>query len=223
MAKYKIGYIDEDEMEVKMFQRILHSFEIEVIGYEFRKGMSKEQLLSQVYSSDIDLLLIDYKLKGTLVTFNGEEIESEIYDKKPLFPYIIFTSDKGQAEKFIEDWKTIFDKEELSDNNDQRKKRFVTVIEKSIEQYRSHIAKKKEQLSKLLIKGDTEGLNASEKSLIIEIQRDLQNLDKTKPKEIPEQLISSEKIEELAKTRKEAEQFLESLIKKAPRNDESQR
>lgn len=213
MAKYRIGYIDENADEVKMYQRKLRSFDIEVIGYEFKKGMTKEELLAQVYSSDIDLLLIDYKLKGTLVTFNGEEIESDIYEKKPLFPYIIFTSDKEHAENFIEDWKTIFDKEELSDFNKIRNERFVKIIEKSIEQYKNHIDKKKNILSELLIKGENEGLDAVEKSFLIEIQRDLQSLDKTNPKEIPEQLVSYDKLEDLSKSRKEAEQFLESLIK----------
>lgn len=213
MAKYKIGYIDEDEQEVKMFRRKLRDFDIEVIGYKFSEDMSKEELLKQVYNSDIDLLLIDYKLKGTMVTFNGEEVEREIYDKKPLFPYIIFTSNPGDAENYVEDLKNIYDKEELSEDNKIRNEHFVKIIEKSIEQYRNHIAKKKNQLSELLSKGEKEGLNAAEKSLLIETQRDLQNLDKTKPKEIPEQLLSYDKLEDLSKTRKEAEQFLESLIK----------
>ncbi len=61
-AKYKIGYIDEDIRQVKKYTRRLKDFGFEIIGYDFHQGMSLEELMSQVYKSDIDLLMIDYKL-----------------------------------------------------------------------------------------------------------------------------------------------------------------
>jgi len=88
------------------------------------------------------------------------------------------------------------------------------MLEKSIIQYRNHIKRKKNRISELLIKGKEEGLNSSEQSSLISLQRELGDLDKTKKKEIPEKLISFEKLEDLSKTRKEAEVFLQSLIKK---------
>lgn len=212
MAKYKIGYIDEDESEVKTFQRKLRDYDIEVIGYEFNVGMTKEELLAKVYSSDIDMLLIDYKLKGAMVTFNGEEIESDIYINKPLFPYIVFTSDPPHAEDFVEDLKTIYDKEELFVNDKGRNDHFVKILERSIEQYRSYIEMKKNTISELLIKGQKHVLTSTEQDTLISLQRELRDLDKTKTKEIPEKLISVEQIEDLSKTRKEAEDFLQSLI-----------
>ena len=72
---------------------LFRAFEIEIIGYDFHQGMTLDELMSQVYESDIDLLMIDYKLNETnQVTFNGEAVESDFYDKKPLFPHIIFTN-----------------------------------------------------------------------------------------------------------------------------------
>ena len=109
-AKYKIGYIDEDIRQVKKYTRRLKDFGFEVIGYDFHQGMSLEELMSQVYESDIDLLMIDYKLnEGNIVAFNGDAVESDFYDKRPLFPHIIFTNKVEQAEPFVEDWKIIFD------------------------------------------------------------------------------------------------------------------
>jgi len=55
-AKYTIGYIDENKDEVKTYSRKLRSFGFEVIGFDFKKGMSLEDLMSQVYSKSIDLL-----------------------------------------------------------------------------------------------------------------------------------------------------------------------
>ncbi len=219
MVKYRIGYIDEDETEVKTFQRKLRDYDIEVVGYEFTQGMTKEELLTQVYSSNIDLLMIDYKLKGQLVTFNGEEIESEIYENKPLFPYIIFTSDPPHAEDFIEDWKAIYDKQELFSDDKERNERFIKIIIKSIEQYKSHILKKKNALSNLLEKGEKEGLNASEKDKLLSLQKELLSLDKTIAKEVPEQLASYQKVEDLSKARKDAEKFLKTLTEKKGENE----
>lgn len=214
MAKYKIGYIDEDVLEVKTFQRKLRDYDIEVIGYEFNVGMTKEELLTQVYSSEIDMLLIDYKLKGAMVTFNGEEIESDIYINKPLFPYIVFTSDPPHAEDFVEDMKSIYDKEELYVNNKVRNDHFVKILVKSIEQYRNHIAKRKSLLSELLEKGEKEGLNIIEKDNLLKLQRELKNLDKTQKYEVPEILLKPDIIEFSDNLKNEADELLQKLIEK---------
>ena len=218
-AQYIIGYIDEDVKQVKKYQRRFREYNVEIIGYNFTKGMSLEELMTQVYSSPIDLLMIDYKLRETnLVAFNGEAVESDFYNKRPLFPYIIFTNKVDQAEPFIEDWSKIFDKEEIFDEKHGDKEKvqhFITTLKRKIEQYRSYIEKKKNTISELLLKGREEGLNSSEEDKLISLQRELRDLDKTKVKEVPEKLISYDKLEDLSKTRKEAESFLKSLIAKS--------
>ncbi len=215
-GKYTIGYIDEDPNEVNTYARRLRPLGFNVIGFEFKKGMSFNELMAQVYdANNIDLLMIDFNLKGSnIVAFDGDKIESDFYDKKPRFPHIIFTSDTEYAEGFVEDLKIIFDKEDVFEDEETIQK-FVTMLEKSILQYRNHIDKKKTLISELLIKGEEEGLNSSEQDSLISLQRELSDLDKTKKKEIPEKLISFEKLDDLSKTRKEAEAFLQSLIEKS--------
>lgn len=215
-TKYTIGYIDEDPNEVNTYARRLRPFGFNVIGFEFTKGMSFNELMTQVYNAnDIDLLMIDFNLKGSnIVAFDGDKIESDFYDKKPRFPHIIFTSDTEYAEGFVEDLKIIFDKEDVFEDEETIQK-FVTMLEKSILQYRNHIDKKKTLISELLVKGEEEGLSSSEQDSLISLQRELGDLDKTKKKEIPEKLISFEKLDDLSKTRKEAEAFLQSLIEKS--------
>lgn len=216
--KYKIGYIDEDVKQVKKYQRRFRNYEIEIIGYEFHKGMTLEELMQQVYESDIDLLMIDYKLNETnQVTFNGEAVESEFYDKKPLFPHIIFTNKVEQAEPHVEDWKIIFDKDDIfSEDVDDEKKvqHFITTLVKSIEQYRNHVNKKKTIVSELLEKGEKVGLTASEKDLLVTKQEELLALDKSEKNEIPKHLLTKKKLDDLSKTKKDAEEFLQSLIDK---------
>lgn len=217
-VKYKIGYIDEDVKQVKKYQRRFRDFGIEIIGYDFHQGMTLNELMQQVYKSDIDLLMIDYKLNETnQVIFNGEAVESEFYDKKPLFPHIIFTNKVEQAEPHIEDWKILFDKDDIfseGEEDENKVQHFITTLIKSIEQYRNHVNKKKEIVSQLLEKGENEGLTAVEKDLLVTKQEELTSLDKTQRNEIPKYLITESKLENLSKTKKEAEEFLQSLIDK---------
>lgn len=217
-TKYIIGYVDEDINQVKKYQRRFRKFGFEIVGYDFKNDMSLEDLMTQIYDSNIDLLMIDYKLNETnKVTFNGEAVESEFYDKKPLFPHIIFTNKVEQAEPYVEDWKIIFDKDDIfsEDEEDEKKvQHFITTLIKSIEQYDNHIEKKKIVISNLLEKGEKEGLNATEKDLLVSKQEELLGLDKTQKNEIPKHLISEKKLDDLSKTKIEAEQFLQSLIDK---------
>ena len=217
-AKYKIGYIDEDIKQVKKYSRRLKDLGFEVIGYDFYQGMSLEELMSQVYESDIDLLMIDYKLnESNIVAFNGDEVESEFYDKRPLFPHIIFTNKVEQAEPFLEYWKILFDKENIfsEDGNDEQSvKRFVTILTKSIEQYKNHIEKKKDKISILLSKINSAEFSSVDENELINLQKELMNLDKTFVQEIPEKMISYEKLDKITNLRVESEKFLDDLIKK---------
>ena len=109
--KYKIGFIEEDINQVKLYRRKLRDFGFDVIGYEFTKGMTLEELMNQVYNSDIDLLMIDFRLnESNIVPFNGDEVERHVYENKPLFPHIIFTKKVDQSEPDVDDIKIIFDK-----------------------------------------------------------------------------------------------------------------
>eukprot|EP00825_Cyclidium_porcatum_P010706 TRINITY_DN15487_c0_g1_i1.p2 TRINITY_DN15487_c0_g1~~TRINITY_DN15487_c0_g1_i1.p2 ORF type:complete len:123 (-),score=27.16 TRINITY_DN15487_c0_g1_i1:346-714(-) len=106
----------------------------------------------------------------------------------------------------------IRDRRRVHGNDKGRNDHFVKILERSIEQYRSYIEMKKNTISELLIKGQKHVLTSTEQDTLISLQRELRDLDKTKTKEIPEKLISVEQIEDLSKTRKEAEDFLQSLI-----------
>ncbi|MES2863200.1 MAG: hypothetical protein V4666_03705 [Bacteroidota bacterium] len=219
-AKYKIGYIDEDVRQVSKYNKRFREYGIEIIGYEFHKGMTIEELMSQVYNSKIDLLMIDYKLdESSKVMFNGEAVEREIYDKKPLFPHIIFTNKVEDAEHFVEDWKIIFSKDYMLNKNDEDydeedTKYFITILEKSIEQYRSHIQRRKNEISYLLEKGKKEKLLPEEKHNLMKLQKELKVLDNSNEVEVPEYLLISENLTEVENLKTEAEEFLNQLIEK---------
>jgi len=218
-TKYKIGYIDEDSNQVKLYKRKLREFGFEVIGYDFHKGMTLEELMAQVYNSDIDLLMIDYKLnESNIIPFNGDEVGRYVYENKPLFPNIIFTNKVDQAEPDVDDLKIIFDKEVVfpgdNGNDDPKTKHFIDILTKSIEQYKKHITRKKEVISALLKKEETEQLSMEEKNLLLSTQQDLYSLDKMRQCEVPEILKSVETLDRIKNARQEAEAYIKSLLEK---------
>ena len=207
--KYKIGYIDEDPRQVGKYERDLRDY-FDVVGYDIPKGLPLEDLINQVYQSDIDLLMIDYLMvdKGVL-TYNGDAVARAFEEIKPRFPVIIFTHEENQAFPDVDNPFNICDKAEVKDNI----VKFVSKLTKLIEQYKGFISKRKTLINKLLDKGEKEGLSAEEKHELLEAQLELNNLDK-RSTEVPLQLLTDKKLEDISKTTKEAEAFLESLIKK---------
>ena len=217
--QYKIGYIDEDTNQVKLYRRKLRDFGFEVVGYEFHKGIILEELMEQVYNSDIDLLMIDFRLnESNIVPFNGDAVEREIYEKKPLFPHIIFTNKADQAEPEVDDLKIIFDKEIVFSSDDESEnpqtKRFIDTLTKSIEQYKRHIFKRKDIISELLEKEQKETLNTEEKNLLLSTQRELLSLDTLRISEVPESLTSIDSLDKITKARQDAEAYIKSLLEK---------
>lgn len=210
---YKIGYIDEDYRQVKIFTTALKEHNIEVLGYDIHQGMSEDEILDLVYNSDIDLVMIDYYLKDKgILTFNGDELERRFREIKPRFPIIIFTSNENDAFDDVDDPNIIYNKDMVLEEGKIEK--FVQMLSKNIENYRSYVSKRKKIISELLEKGEKEGLNATEKDTLLSTQLELGALDKKAKKEVPLQLLSQEKLEEISQMKKEAQEFLDSLIEK---------
>lgn len=207
--KYKIGYIDEDKNQFIKYERALRKY-FDIIGYEIQQGLPIDNLIKQVYESEVDLLMVDYLMndKGIL-NYNGDEVARAYEEIMPRFPIIIFTNLETQAFPHVDNPNMIYDKEEVIKHPDH----FVEKLVKTIELYKNFIKKRKDILEKLIEKGEREGLNANEKHILLETQIELNALDKIS-NEVPLQLLDEKKMDNLSKTTKEAEEFLESLIKR---------
>lgn len=208
--KYRIGYVDEDPKQVLKYERSLRSY-FDVISYNIEKGTKLADLLQQVYDSEIDLLMVDYLMvdKG-IVTFNGDEVARQFEEIKPRFPVIIFTNEEAQAFPQVDNPNIIYDKSLVTTDI----QRLVDVLNKNILAYKNYIGKRQDAIEELLLKGEKgEGLTPEEKHILLQNQMELINLDKTS-NEVPFQLLDDKKLDDLSKTTKDAEKFLESLIKK---------
>lgn len=207
--KYKIGYIDEDSAQVVKYERDLRPY-FEVVGFDITPGLELKDLLIQVYYSNIDLLMIDYLMveKGIL-GYNGDEVAREFEEIKPRFPMIIFTNKDSDAFPQVDNPNIIYDKSLVKDEV----KHFADILTKNILSYKNYIEKRKTIIRDLLSKGEKDGLSSEEKHTLLQTQTELINLDKWS-NEVPFQLLDDKRLENLSKTRKEAEEFLESLLNK---------
>lgn len=207
--KYKIGYIDEDSTQVTKYERDLRKY-FDVIGFTINPGLELNDLLKQVYDSDIDLLMVDYLMvdKGVL-TYNGDEVARAYEEIKPRFPVIIFTNEESQAFPHVDNPNIIYDKSLVKNDLNY----FVELLNKNISAYKNYIGKRKNIISDLLLKGENAGLSPDEKHILLQTQIELINLDKWS-NEVPFQLLDDKRLENLSKTTKEAEEFLESILKK---------
>lgn len=207
--KYKIGYIDEDSTQVIKYERDLRKY-FDVIGFAINPGLELNDLLKQVYDSDIDLLMVDYLMVDNgVLTYNGDEVARAFEEIKPRFPVIIFTNEESQAFPHVDNPNIIYDKSQVKNDVEH----FADILTKNILSYKNYIIKRKTIINDLLLKGENEGLSADEKHILLQTQIELINLDKWS-NEVPFQLLDDKRLENLSKTTKEAQEFLESILKK---------
>ncbi|RBQ02826.1 hypothetical protein [Pedobacter miscanthi] len=204
--KYKIGYVDEDPDQVLLYQMDLRD-NFDVIGYNITKHMPISELIDQIYSSDIDMLMIDYFLvDNNVLLYNGDEVARKFREIKPQFPMIIFTNEQADAFPNVEIPNIIYDKVEANENL----KHFEDILVKNIVDYKNLIGRNKVVLQNLINKGEEKGLNSEEKHRLIEAQLELYRLDK-RTNEIPIHLYDITKFEKLEAAKTEALKYVESL------------
>lgn len=206
---YKIGYVDEADKEVKKITRKLED-DFEVISYDIQRGLPKNDLIDQIYHSDIDLLMVDYLLtdKGILV-YNGDAVVRDYEKIKPRFPMIIFTNNENDAWPQVDNVNIIYNKSIL--DNDRGK--FVDILKKNITYYEQYIKIRKDRIVELIETREKRELTPIEKNELFNLQLDLNKLDERENKETPNHLLSDQNLDKLSDVTDDAEELLRSLLK----------
>lgn len=203
---YKIGYVDENPQEVTKFERKFRN-NFDLIGYNIPKGLPKQELLDQIYQSNIDFLMVDFVMRDKgHVTYNGDEIVHDYEHIMPRFPMIIFTNNSSDAFPAVDNPNIIYNKDLI--NSEPEK--FIQIINKNIENYQNYISERKKRIGELIEKRENGGLDAKEKEELFSCQLDLNNLD-SKTKQAPSYLLNDLKLDELSSTADQAEEFLKIL------------
>jgi hypothetical protein len=166
MRKYTIGYVDESDEDVRLFQRFAdEDFEIK----EFTPIPNLEELVSDILGSNIDALIVDYDLKeeSPEIGYYGEAIIEKILSIKDGFPVFIFTShdEEGEVTEQSSDVDIVIDKEDMSNNN---KTKLLRRIRQKIDNYYKQIKNKEKRLFELLKKKNEDTLTDEEEDELIE-------------------------------------------------------
>jgi len=207
---YKIGYVDEAPLEVKRITRKLEE-DFEMVNYDIPKGLPKQELIDQIYKSDIDLLMVDYLLtdRGMLL-YNGDSVVRDFEKVKPRFPMIIFTNNEGDAFPQVDNPNIIYNKNIL----DEDRARFVNVLKKNIAYYEGYVEDRKRRVAELFEIKKNQELSSLEKNELFNLQLDLNKLDERENKETPNHLLSEQNLDHLSDITEDAERLLQQLTKK---------
>ena len=166
MRKYTIGYVDESDEDVRLFQRFADEF---FNIKEFTPVPNPDELVSDILSSNIDALIVDYDLKeeSPEIGYFGEAIIEKVLAVKEGFPVFIFTShdEEGEITEQSNNVDIVIDKEDMSNNN---KNKLLKKIGQKIDNYYKQIKEKEDRLLELLKKKNDVGLNHEEEDELIE-------------------------------------------------------
>lgn len=167
-----IIYIDEDDNEIEDFQHYFDKYNKEIIVQPLNPtGKTTEEIVDFVFSSNCDLVAIDYDLKFSSgeTPSNGDDLLTRIRDRKHNFPALIFTSDinKAMSEGFISPETMVCEKNVINSQDDDT---FKNEVIKSIDFYKNQVSKYKNEFS-LLRERQSKGekMNNEEKRRIVEL------------------------------------------------------
>jgi len=177
MAKYKIGYIDEQESEIADFINAIEDVEegqesiFSVIPILVTEETIFEELVDLIISEKFDCLVVDYELSETGVTFEGSKIIYEFKRRMPFYPTLVYTAKESKAIQNL-DYDLalkVFDKSIKDDN--QKLANFKQRIISFIEGHRAKIDATQSQLYELTNIQEKGKLSAEQEQEFLRLNR----------------------------------------------------
>lgn len=147
---YKIGYIDENGEDVILFeQNFSEYFDVEVLSID--SSTTLNDVISWIYSTHLDLIVVDYNLKENLaIDFYGNEILEELNKQRLNYPMYMFTSYEKEAisksDELLDD--LIFYKRTVYKNPEI----MITRMYNKIKKYKTELEQKENRHKELSLK-----------------------------------------------------------------------
>jgi len=194
--KFRIAYIDEDQTDIRRFQRFSYNF-FDVIPIIPKDSI--EDTCNEILESNVDAIISDFDFAEQLTTvhYDGTDLVSLFLKKREGFPVFILTSYEEDAISKGEDVNIIYEKKEMDEGE-----MFLERVKAQIEKYRHKLEKDEARLLELIAKSKKRRLDA------IEIE-ELAELDS----KIEKSLDIESRITNLLRDDKEASELSELLKK----------
>lgn len=152
--KKRIGYIDEDEGQKNTFYNSLKD-EFDVHLIDIAEGVTIESLTDEIFSSNLDMLVLDFRLDETgLVDFNAESLIDQIKRRNTFYPLIVLTSHQVDALNHVSDANLVNDKQQMLNNDLDVLKQKLNKIAESYQRQKESSEEGLRRLEEILRKGE---------------------------------------------------------------------
>ncbi len=197
---YKIGYIDDEPNQFDKFRKKLQRRykDVELVLLDGCK--TKEEFVEKIYETQVDVLLVDYKMAGTF-GYNGSTLISYINDQvRDLECFILTAVDQGSiqdgliAQRYVRS-KTIFDTEGDDEERVRELNEFVDMLKESADVFRTRREQKRIEYLKLFEKRKESGLSLQEEQEYLRLYRVLASYGMIE--KLPENVLTSKFEEDL--------------------------
>lgn len=201
--KFKIAYIDEDQSDIRRFQRFSYNF-FEVVPIIPKDSI--EETCNEIIESHVDAIVSDFEFAEQISTvhYDGTDLVSLFLKKREGFPVFILTSYEDDAISKGEDVNIIYEKKEMDEGE-----QFLERVKAQIEKYKHKLETDEKRLLELIAESKKRKLDALEREELAELDSKIEKaLDKEsrisnilrEDKEASELSELLKKVDELAKS-----------------------
>jgi hypothetical protein len=205
--KFKIAYIDEDQSDIRRFQRFSYNF-FEVVPIIPKDSI--EETCNDIIESHVDAIVSDFEFAEQISTvhYDGTDLVSLFLKKREGFPVFILTSYEDDAISKGEDVNIIYEKKEMDEGE-----QFLERVKAQIEKYKHKLETNEKRLLELISESKKRKLDALEREELAELDSKIEKaLDKES--RISNILREDKEASELSELLKKVDELAKSLGKK---------
>ena len=202
--KYKVAYIDEDEADIRRFQRFAHNY-FEIVKIIPQQVI--ENTLTEILENNVDAVIVDFVLSelDEKIHYNGANLVSLILEEREWFPVFILTSYEDDAVSKGDDVNIVYEKREMEDGE-----KFLERVKTQIDKYWYKLEETEKRILFLIEESKTRKLNAFEEEEIIKLDSIIEkSLDKKS--QIPDKIRKDTEADELSLLLKKFDELTKSL------------
>lgn len=202
--KYKIAYIDEDQTDIRRFQRFSFNY-FDVIPIIPKDSI--EDTCQEILEQHVDAIISDFDFAEQLTTvhYDGTDLVSLFLKKREGFPVFILTSYEEDAITKGEDVNIIYEKKEMDEGE-----MFLERVKAQIEKYIHKLELEETRLLELIAQSKKRRLDAIEMEELSELDSKIEkSLDKES--RITNLLRDDEAASELSELLKKVDELAKSL------------
>lgn len=162
--KYKVGYLDEDEIWMALVRKKLSSdFDICLIDIP----ITLEGIWEYIQNNELDALVVDFQLFDSgKVSFDGNDVVQTITAHNQHFPIIVLTAHENRALDELDNVLIIRGKKMM--NNADELPNFIKMLNALIKSYKAKLADSQQTILELQKKNV---LTEQEESILFNAQR----------------------------------------------------